>query len=259
MSVVFSAHDPSQERQREEQMRVLQVRSGALIGAFLAAGLAVSVAAGLLEDGLSAYERGDFAAALTLLRPLADHGDANAQVQVGIMYRTGRGVARDPAEAARWLRKAADQGLARAQSGLANMYEFGQGVAQDYGEAAKWYLKAADQGIATAQYRLADMHKLGRGVAQDYVEAAKWFQKAADQGFAHAQFDLGVMYEKGQGVAQNYVQAYKWLDLAAARFPAAEPVLRPAAISLRDGAAAAKMTPAQLEEARRMAREWKPK
>jgi uncharacterized protein len=243
---------------RRKRMRTLLVRSGALIGAFLAAGLAISVAAGPLEDGLSAYKRGDFAAALSLLRPLADQGDASAQVQLGIMYRTGRGVARDPAEAAKWFRKAADQGLITAQSGLANMYEFGEGVARDYGEAAKWYRKAGDQGSIIAQYRLGDMYKLGRGVAQDYLEAAKWFQKAADQGFAHAQFDLGVMYEKGQGVAQDYVQAYKWLDLAAARFPAAEPVLRPAAISLRDSAAA-KMTPAQLKEARGLAREWKPK
>jgi TPR repeat protein len=239
-------------------MRVLQVLSGALIGAFVAAGLAVSVAAGPLEDATTAYERGDYATALPLLRPLADQGDANAQVYLGIMYRTGRGVTRNKAEAAKWFHKAADQGLARAQSSLGNMYEFGDGVAQDHGEAAKWYLKAADQGIATAQYRLGDMHSLGRRVAQDYVEAAKWFHKAADQGFAHAQFDLGVMYEKGRGVAQDYLQAHKWLDLASARFPAAEPVLRPAVISLRDSAAA-KMTPAQLVEARRLAREWKPK
>ncbi|MGH9809034.1 MAG: tetratricopeptide repeat protein, partial [Terriglobia bacterium] len=107
-------------------------------------------------------------------------------------------------------------------------------------------------------YRLGNMYSLGRGVAQDYGEAAKWLDKAADLGFAHAQFDLGVMYEKGRGVAQDYVQSYKWLDLAAAGFSAGEPVLRPAAISLRDGVAA-KMTPAQMDEARRLVREWKPK
>jgi hypothetical protein len=94
-------------------------------------------------------------------------------------------------------------------------------------------------------------------VAQDETEAVKWLDKAADQGFAHAQFDLGAMYDKGRGVPQDYVQAYKWLDLAAARFPAGEPVLRPAAVSLRDSVAA-KMTPAQTDEARRLVREWKP-
>jgi len=58
-------------------MRASLVLPDALIGAFVAAGLAASVFAGPLEDGLSAYERSDYSTALSLLRPLADQGDAN--------------------------------------------------------------------------------------------------------------------------------------------------------------------------------------
>ena len=134
-------------------MRTPHVLSGALIGALLTASLAVSVGAGPLEDGLAAYERKDYAVAFQLLRPLAEQGDASAQAQLGIMYRTGRGVSQNPTEAAKWLRQAAEQGLVRAQAGLANMYEFGQGVPKDYEEAAKWYRKAGDQGNVVAQYR----------------------------------------------------------------------------------------------------------
>src|SRR5205807_420797 len=45
-------------------------------------------------------------------------GDAKAQYGLGFMYREGRGVPRDDAEAVRWYRKAAEQGDAMAQHAL---------------------------------------------------------------------------------------------------------------------------------------------
>jgi TPR repeat protein len=59
------------------------------------------------------------------------------------------------------------------------------------------------------------------------------------------------MYENGRGVTQDYVLAHMWLDLAGANGDAA-------AIVERD-LLASKMTPNQLAEAQRRAREWKPK
>jgi TPR repeat protein len=101
------------------------------------------------------------------------------------------------------------------------------------------------------------MYAKGQGVPQDHAEAVKWFRKAADQGVAQAQSYLGAMYAKGQGVPQDYVEAYKWFDLAAARFAASDAVLRDGVISDRQRIAA-DMTPAQVAEAQRLAREWKP-
>jgi hypothetical protein len=48
--------------------------------------LAAPLAAGSLEDGYTAYTRGDFATAMRLMRPLADQGDVTAQTVVGLMY-----------------------------------------------------------------------------------------------------------------------------------------------------------------------------
>lgn len=45
-----------------------------------------------LGEGVSAYERGDFATALTLLRPMAEAGNAEALFYLAEMYRHGRGV-----------------------------------------------------------------------------------------------------------------------------------------------------------------------
>ena len=93
---------------------------------------------------------------------------------------------------------------------------------------------------------------------QDYAESARWLRKAADQGEAMAQSYIGVMHTMGQGVPQDYVQAHKWCNLAAAHLPASKKKLRDQAVKLRD-AIAAKMTPAQIAEAQKLASEWKPK
>jgi TPR repeat protein len=98
------------------------------------------------------------------------------------------------------------------------------------------------------------MYYKGNGVPQDYVEAVKWFRLAAAHGNAEAQSNLGVMYYKGNGVPQDYVQAYKWFSLAAATYT--EKQARDEAAKNRDSVAA-RMTPAQIAEAQKRAREWK--
>ena len=138
------------------------------------------------------------------------------------------------------------------------MYDSGQGVPQDYAEAVKWYRLAAEQGNAKAQYNLGVMHDKGQGVPEDYAEAVKWYRLAAEQGNAKAQYNFGAMYAKGQGLPQDYVQAYMWFNLAASRFSASEAEDRDEAVEAHD-AVASLMTPAQLAEAQKMAREWKPK
>ena len=155
-------------------------------------------------------------------------------------------------------RPLADQGYPGAQNNLGAKYRDGQGAAQDYVEAVKWFRRAADQGYAEAQFNLALMFDAGKGITKDYAQAVKWFRLAADQGLPDAQNDLGVRYDHGQGVTRDYVRAYKWFDLAASGFPASDKENRDRAIKNRN-IVAAKMTPAQIAEAQRLAREWKPK
>ena len=109
-----------------------------------------------LAEGVAAYQHGDYATAMRLLRPLAaDQGMALAQFSLGVMYANGNGVLQDYAQAAMWYRKAGDQGDDEAQGNLGAMYAKGQGVPQDYAEAANWYRKAADQGNKDAKMWLA--------------------------------------------------------------------------------------------------------
>ena len=140
----------------------------------------------------------------------AQAGDAQAQLDLGLAYQTGRGVARDQAQGALWVRKAADQGNAAAQNRLAIIYEHGSGVQTNYAQAMQLYRKAADQGFATAQANLGKMYEVGHGVPRDYAEALNWYSKAASQGNPAGEYRLGLMYQEGNGVEKNYVQAVTW-------------------------------------------------
>jgi hypothetical protein len=91
------------------------------------------------------------------------------------------------------------------------------------------------------------MYGNGKGVPQDYAEAVKWYKLAAAQGNAYAQYNLGAMYELGQGVPMDDVRAHMWLNLAAAKGEAD-------AVKGRD-IVASKMTPQQMAEAQKLARE----
>ena len=73
------------------------------------------------QVGFDAYNRGDYALALREFTPLAEQGDADAQFNLGLMYRNGEGVQQDHKESAKWFRRAAEQGHAGAQSRLGFM------------------------------------------------------------------------------------------------------------------------------------------
>ncbi len=88
----------------------------------------------------------------------------------------------------------------------------------------------------------------------DYATAFREFRPLAEQGNANAQRNLGVMYI--QGVTLDFVQAYKWLNIAASSFPPGKQ--RDRTVKIRD-IVAKRMTPAQISEAQKLAREWKPK
>ncbi|MGE0918338.1 tetratricopeptide repeat protein [Trichlorobacter lovleyi] len=167
------------------------------------------------NEGMAAYNAGDYPKAFGEFKGLAEQGDKFSQNNLGIMYLNGQGVVTDKQEAAKWFKKAAEQGNADAQNNLGLMYEFGSGVARDYNEAVKWYRTAAEQGHAVAQKALGVMYDHGLGVATDKQEAVKWYKKSAEQGNAGGQFSLGTMYDKGEGVARDYNEAMKWYRKAA--------------------------------------------
>lgn len=169
------------------------------------------------QEGWSAYYRGDYATALQELQPIAQQGHPAAQINLGIMY------------------------------------EEGQGVAQDYAEALKWYRRAVRQDYAEGQFRLGGMYAAGKGVTQNTAEAVKWYRKAAAQRDTEAMQLLGVIHHKGEGVAKDPVQAFMWYELAVTYLPPG--AFRNGVIGEKD-LIAVKLTRDQVHEAQGLARQW---
>jgi TPR repeat protein len=115
---------------------------------------ALPVAASEFEAGMVAYRGGDYAEALARWRPLAEAGMAEAQFNLGLMYRLGKGLEQDDVQAANWYRGAADQGIAGAQFNLGDMYEKGLGVEQYDIHAHFWFHLAKDFNFPGAKKRL---------------------------------------------------------------------------------------------------------
>lgn len=90
------------------------------------------------EEVLKLYRQGDFEAARKSLDPLLSSGHAGAEELMGIMYRMGQGVDKDPVKAFELLRQAADAGRPLAQHHLASMYLTGEGTTKDASQALLW-------------------------------------------------------------------------------------------------------------------------
>lgn len=103
-----------------------------------------------LEEGVAAHQRGEFSAALTAFRTLAEEGNPAAQYNLAQMYRQGQGVARDYAQAARWYRLAASQGDAPSQYNLGVMYFNAQGVPSNLVFSHMWLTLSATAGVENA-------------------------------------------------------------------------------------------------------------
>jgi TPR repeat protein len=98
-------------------------RQKAIIGMIFAAQVwgAGGALAGPWEDGMAAYNRGDYVPAAQVFRAMAREGNAEAQLLLGKMYRRGQGVRRSPTRAFLWFNRAARRGNQQANADLREM------------------------------------------------------------------------------------------------------------------------------------------
>jgi uncharacterized protein len=122
---------------------------------------------------------------------------------------------------------------------------------RDYVTALTLFFPLADQGHAAAQFSLGVMHENGIGVIKDFKKSVDWYRMSAEQGYVQAQFNLALMYEGGKWVKQDYVLAHMWYNLAANSGDKS-------GANNRD-IVASKMTPTQIAEAQKMAKECEKK
>lgn len=162
-------------------------------------------------EGLRAYNSGNFALAKKKWTKLGDKGDVRAQLFLAQIYLSKKGQ-RNDAKAVKWLRKASQNGESIAQLHLGIMYQSGRGVIKDYRKAAESFGQASKkdwwlQGVSEAQILLGDLYLKGNGVPKDPVKAAILYEKAATIMNPIAQYKLAVLYSKGEGVTMDHKKA----------------------------------------------------
>ena len=127
--------------------------AGLLSAVTVAVLLSVNAIAGALEDCAAAYDRRDYTVAVQLCRPLAEKGDARAQLSLGGMYYNGQGV----------------------QADLGVLYWNGQGVLQDVVLAYMWLsLAAAHDPDAVEERDLAASQMTSNEIAEAQRLAREW-------------------------------------------------------------------------------------
>lgn len=161
--------------------------------AYLAGAVAAVFVAGVagadVKQGVDAWSRGDYKAAVDIWRPLAAAGDSDAQFNLGQAFKLGRGVPASLPTAIEWFRKAAAQGHNQAidNYGLA-LFQDGKKT-----EALPWLEKSVARGERRAQLVLGTMLFNADGVPRDWVRAYALVNRSSQQGLPQASQTLAQM------------------------------------------------------------------
>src|SRR5690348_12726443 len=164
----------------------LTVNCKHLVAAALLIASAAPLSAQSVRAGIDAWQRSDYAGAVTIWRPLAEKGDADAQFNLGQAYRLGRGVAINLGAAKSWFERAAANGHVDAQTTL-GLLLFQNG---DQAAGLKWLKQAAEQGEPRALLVFGTALYNGDGVTQDRVLGYAYVSRAAAQGLGPAKDTL---------------------------------------------------------------------
>lgn len=174
------------------------------------------------DSAVLAFDARDYATAFRELRPIAEQGDYRAQTLLGVMYRTGLLGFPDYELGARWFRAASDRGDPEADYNLGMMYFQGETI---------------PPGADSSRQTLLDA-------------AVVHFSRSAAQGHSGSQLYMGHLTAEGIGVERDLLEAYKWYQLAAWQ-------RNSLAVAAREQLAS-RMTPAEIADAKLMARDWQP-
>ena len=163
-----------------------------------------------LKSAKRAYEQKDYVAAIKEFRPMAEQGNAEAQLYLGKLYMMGQGVLKDQDEAIKWFKASAEQGNADAQFFLGSSYLLPH---TNIAEGVKWLRLSAEQGQQDAQLLLGKTYLQGdKDVPRDPVQAEMWLRLAAKNNLDFYQTELA----SGEGqmtsdqIAQGKAMAASW-------------------------------------------------
>lgn len=145
------------------------------------------------EEGMKAYEKGDYQSALKEFQQAAREGNVNGQYSLGLMYQDGIGVEQDLEQAQKYFAQAAKQGSKQAKTHLVEIHKQQYRQAMEayekgnYKKALQLFKRLAEQGMVDAQYNLGLVYQDGLFGEVNKTLAKQYFEQAAQQGSEAAQ------------------------------------------------------------------------
>ena len=128
----------------------------------------------------------DYACARSWLAQSASQGRSRSQTLFAYLLMNGQGGPVDEPRAARLYKLAAEHGDADAQNNLGEIHEMGRGTAPNQDEALRWYERAAAQGLGSAQFNAGRLWAVGVGDKKDFAKARALLVQAEGNGVAQA-------------------------------------------------------------------------
>lgn len=182
-----------------------------------------------IDNTAKALEAGDSAAVLKALKREVSRNNVIAAHRLGLMFRDGKVIEKDPVQARKYLKLAAESDPIRFSYKL---------------------------GLPEAQFALAEMLRNAVGGAADPAAAISWFEEAAELGYGPAQLAAAHMYMKGGNIKQSAERSFFWASIAVHRL--SDAAQQQEAEKLRD-LAQKQLEPTQLARSKVLVDNWKPK
>lgn len=151
---------------------------------------------------------------------LADQGDSDAILTIGVIYYEGVNVVQDYTKARQYYEKAAQAGNTWAINNLGYCYYYGREIPVDYEKAWKCFGKAASRGHHCGMYKLGDMYYYGKYVEQDYEKALLWYRQAIScidpsiPEYPNIAARIGKCLVYGHGTPADPLEGLRWLQEA---------------------------------------------
>jgi uncharacterized protein len=169
-------------------------------------------------SAMSLQRGGDSENAIAAILPLAQKGDAMAQNALGVLYLGEEDGGTNPTpnfpEAIKWFRTAAKQNFSAAQVNIGNLYATGHGFAKDATEAVRWYQLASNHGDKDGQYNLAHSYQHGEGVFRNPSKAVELYKRSIKRSYLKSYHNLGGMYLIGDGIPKDIGEAERLYQAA---------------------------------------------
>jgi TPR repeat protein len=160
----------------------------------------------------------DYAGAAYWYQEASDHGDVQAEYELGVIYRDGLGVPENPSAALELFKRSALAGYVPAMVPLSYAYAATRS-SLSLERATYWATKASEAGDPGGWLILGYEYNkglLGGERPYWYRMAMDAYKKSAAGGDCVAMLNIGGLYFNGDGVPQDKTQAQNWFAKAQA-------------------------------------------